>query len=183
MGYVKYIASLPKVAWLKIRYAGKMVIPWKQRIGSNFSVSIMRKGKIRFNGVLHCRKNCCLISDGGNLSLGNGVFMNQNSMITCVDEISIGNNVKIGNNAVIVDHDHNYREAAGSDYLKSSISIGQNTWIGANAIILRGAHIGEACVVAAGTVVRAGEYPDHSLIYNKRELVVTDYDKIKPERE
>lgn len=45
-----------------------------------------------------------------------------------------------------------------------SITIGNNVWIGANTSILKGAHIGDHCIVAAHAVVLAGNYPAHSLL-------------------
>jgi acetyltransferase-like isoleucine patch superfamily enzyme len=44
------------------------------------------------------------------------------------------------------------------------ISIGDDVWIGANCTILKGARIGNGCIVATGAVVLGGDYPDRSLI-------------------
>jgi len=44
------------------------------------------------------------------------------------------------------------------------ISIGDGCWIGMASAILPGARIGMGCVVAAGAVVLAGDYPPNSLI-------------------
>jgi acetyltransferase-like isoleucine patch superfamily enzyme len=44
------------------------------------------------------------------------------------------------------------------------ITIGDDVWIGANVIILKGAHIGNGSVVAAGAVVCSGRYPDNALL-------------------
>ena len=51
------------------------------------------------------------------------------------------------------------------------ITIEDNCWIGANATILRGTHIGEGCVIGAGTVVK-GEIPPHSIVTSNREMVI-----------
>jgi acetyltransferase-like isoleucine patch superfamily enzyme len=50
------------------------------------------------------------------------------------------------------------------DYPCKKIEIGNDVWVGANSTILKGAKIGSGCVVAAGTVVPSGIYPDRSLI-------------------
>lgn len=175
MIYLEYIRSIPIVLWLKICNNKNLAISWKQRINTSFSIKTINKGKITIRGVLHSRRNCSLICDRGHLSVGNGVFLNQNVMITCLDEITIGDNVTIANNVVIVDHDHNFRDSNGNNYTMHSVHIGDNTWIGANSVILKGAYIGESCVVAAGTVVKEGTYPPHSIIFNKRETKVSEY--------
>jgi acetyltransferase-like isoleucine patch superfamily enzyme len=50
------------------------------------------------------------------------------------------------------------------------VEIGDNSWVGANTIILRGTKIGKNCVVGAGCVI-SGEYPDNSIITQKRETI------------
>lgn len=45
-----------------------------------------------------------------------------------------------------------------------AIEIGSDVWVGANCTILKGARIGNGCIVASGAVVLAGEYPDRSLV-------------------
>lgn len=44
------------------------------------------------------------------------------------------------------------------------VTIGDDVWIGAHVIILKGAHIGNGSVVAAGSVVCSGRYPDNALL-------------------
>lgn len=52
------------------------------------------------------------------------------------------------------------------------IHIGDDVWVGANCTILKGARIGSGCVVATGSVVPAGDYPDRSLIAGNPARVV-----------
>lgn len=57
-------------------------------------------------------------------------------------------------------------------FSSSSISIGSNVWIGANVSILKGAHIGDNCIVATGSVVTKGEYPHNSILAGNPAKVV-----------
>ena len=45
-----------------------------------------------------------------------------------------------------------------------SITVGDGCWIGMSSLILGGAHIGSGTVVAAGSVVLAGTYPENVLL-------------------
>lgn len=47
---------------------------------------------------------------------------------------------------------------------QDKIVIGNNVWLGANTTILKGARIGDGCIVAAHSVVLKGDYPAGSLI-------------------
>jgi acetyltransferase-like isoleucine patch superfamily enzyme len=89
----------------------------------------------------------------------------------CRKNIYIGSGTEFGTNVLIYDHDHDYRAGLKTDKFKESpVKIGNNCWIGANSVILRGTVLGNNCVIAAGSVIR-GEYPDNSVIIQKR---VTD---------
>ncbi|MFC1804607.1 acyltransferase [Candidatus Omnitrophota bacterium] len=73
--------------------------------------------------------------------------------------ITIGNHVIIGANSVIVDTDFHpvaakVRDSADMAKVnKKEIVIKDNVWIGMNCIILKGVHIGENTVIAAGSIV------------------------------
>jgi acetyltransferase-like isoleucine patch superfamily enzyme len=58
------------------------------------------------------------------------------------------------------------------DFPSECISIGNNVWLGANVTILKGAKIGDNCVVATGAVVLKGDYESHSLIAGNPAKVV-----------
>ena len=53
-----------------------------------------------------------------------------------------------------------------------TIEIGDNVWIGANCSVFKNVKIGSGCIVASGSVVTAGEYPEKSLIAGNPARVV-----------
>ena len=55
---------------------------------------------------------------------------------------------------------------------KEEIKIGDNVWIGWNCTVLKGVQIGKNSVVAAGSVVLRGKYPNNSLIAGNPAKVV-----------
>ena len=78
---------------------------------------------------------------------------------------------------MIFDHDHDYKTTGGvraNKYIEDAVSIGKNVWTGCNVVILRGTTLGDNCVVGAGAVIK-GNYPDNSVIIQKREEKVRSF--------
>ncbi len=107
----------------------------------------------------------------GRLRIGGHAFFNTGCCVTCMGDIRIGDHCKFGNNLVIVDHDHDYRNRNG-EYTIGEVVIGDRVWVGANCTILKGAHIGDDCVIAAGSIVRS-DVPAGSLFCQKRRSDIT----------
>lgn len=103
-------------------------------------------------------------TDKAMLSIGNRVFFNHNCSITCSQDIRIGDNCMFANNLVIVDHDHRVdADGVRGELVSNPVIIEDNVWCGANVTILRGVHIGQGAVVAAGAVVTK-DVPPHSIV-------------------
>ena len=58
------------------------------------------------------------------------------------------------------------------DFSIGEIIIGNDVWLGANTTILKGAQIGNGCIVAAGAVVTKGVYPDRSILAGNPARIV-----------
>lgn len=175
---MKFMSRLGRV----IRSAVKIVY-WKCRYGSRLQTSLIqgfdqlhielaRRAGIYFGERIQNRGMLYVICGGhGKLHVGEHVFFNTNCSVTCLEKVEIGDYCKFGNNTVIVDHDHNYRDT-GSEYVTGKIVIGNRVWVGANCTILRGAHIGDDCVIAAGSVVKS-DVPAGTLYCQKRHADMT----------
>lgn len=84
------------------------------------------------------------------------------------DSITIGNDVNIGADCLIMDNDAHphdylkrrgsYREEMGEEIYRQSIPsspivIEDDVWIGTRCIIMKGVHIGARAIIAAGSIV------------------------------
>ena len=122
------------------------------------------------NVRIDCNSNV-VVTEGAELSIGDNVGIGYFNRVVCRSKIAIGSNTILGPNVMIYDHDHIYSSETGVDrkeYLTSEISIGENCWIGSNTVILRGTHIGNRCLIAAGCVIK-GDIPDGTKVIQKRE--------------
>ena len=103
-------------------------------------------------------------TEGGHIEIGERTFFNNNCSITAAKNIKIGSHCMFANNLVIVDHDHKYSSSGITGELVSNeINIGNNVWCGANVTILKGVHIGDGAVIAAGAVVNR-DVPAHTVV-------------------
>lgn len=126
-------------------------------------------GKGRIAGIQN-------VSFGDDVNIGPGAVL-----YTTRARIIIGNHVIFGPNVTIITGDH--RIDVIGEYMKcisenqklpendKDVVIEDDVWIGAGAIILKGVHIGEGSVIAAGAVVTK-DVPPYSIYIRK--------DKVKP---
>jgi acetyltransferase-like isoleucine patch superfamily enzyme len=109
----------------------------------------MSKTVGNFIGINH---RCMLTTYTPNsqLIIGNNCGFSGTS-IWCFDKITIGDNVKVGANVVIMDGDaHQDDPRAGEN---KPVVIEDNVWIGAGVTVLKGVTIGRNSLIGAGSVV------------------------------
>jgi len=132
----------------------------------------MGKGMITLGKSVRAHSQVKIRAVGnGKIVIGDNTKINYGCMLTSREMIHIGQGVEFGPNVLIYDHDHDFRAKGGlkaTKFKSQPIEIGSNSWIGANALILKGTKIGANCVVGAGCIL-SGEFPDNTLIIQKRE--------------
>ncbi len=93
---------------------------------------------------------------GESIILKDNVFIGSNCEFNIRKKIIIGNNSLIGSGSRFIDHDHgiNLGELIRNQLCpEKEIIIGEDVWVGCNVVILKGVHIGDGAVIAAGAVV------------------------------
>lgn len=95
---------------------------------------------------------------GAELFIGEDSFIN-GARIAAKTKISIGNNVHIAPEVVIMDSDFHDKKDLNNEGVSSAITIRNNVWIATRVTILKGVEIGEGAVVAAGSVVTKNVIP------------------------
>lgn len=121
-------------------------------VQDNATVSIIGKNYFSYGDDI------CVFS-GGKLELNN-CSLNCYSQIRCKHHISIGSGTIISRNVQIWDDD--MHEIVGNSKNSDEVIIGSNVWIGTGATILKGVHIGDGVVIAAGAVVTK-DIPSHCM--------------------
>ena len=92
---------------------------------------------------------------GNHISVGNNVFINYNCTLLDVGKITIGDNCMLAPGVAIYTAGHPlHPDSRNSGYeYGMDVTIGDNVWIGGSVVITPGVHIGDCCVIGAGSVV------------------------------
>lgn len=108
-----------------------------------------------------------ITSLGLGCTIGQGSGLGAYSFIGAAGGVSIADNVIMGQRVSFHSENHNFGDSdvdiKFQGVTRKGIVVERNCWVGANVVFLDGAHVGEGCVIAAGSVV-SGAYPPHSVL-------------------
>jgi acetyltransferase-like isoleucine patch superfamily enzyme len=102
------------------------------------------------------------------ITIGNGVFLEQNVHMVCSSRITIGDNVAIAAGSSIVDTTHPFPSDDGGNVGTrllpgyGFVEIGEGTMLGVGVVVLSNVRIGARCVIGANSVVTS-DVPDGSV--------------------
>lgn len=163
----------------KINMLGKGSKPYCLIFKRDSSSKIYIGDNCLINGRLVTETNKSIINIASN------VFIGGNTIIDCLSEIEISDNVLISYECVLSDHDsHSIKSSKRiddlnrfqtgkmiwSDIASKKIKIEKNAWIGMRSIILKGVTIGEGAIVAAGSVVTK-DVPSYTLVAGNPAII------------
>lgn len=151
-----------------------VTIAYGEKITLGLGVHISNPSGIQLHngGSLEVASGSTIEKDGilnihGSCKIGKDVYISTRFLLGCSQSITIGDNVAIGPNVVIVDANKIYTNlsvpVSQQGGVSKDINIGADSWVGANSTILPGTTLGRHVVVGAGSVVR-GSFPDNVLI-------------------
>jgi acetyltransferase-like isoleucine patch superfamily enzyme len=124
-------------------------------------VVIVRAGSprptvINEGGEIHCG-NCAFfpgvrleVLKGGRIEIGDGTYLNRNTLIVSERDVRIGRDCKISWDVVIMDTD---QHALPGSRGPQPVVIEDGAWIGCRAMILKGVRVGRGAIVGAGAIV------------------------------
>ncbi|MFC5703550.1 acyltransferase [Cohnella faecalis] len=172
------VTSLIRFGIIKVFNFKNFNFAYLQLISPLCQVEMQRDSKLSLGKMIRARSGSKIrVRTNGEIFIGNNTSFNHGCMLTCYDKIKIGKDVQFGPNVLIFDHDHDFKTPSGLKnllYVTAPVEIGDNVWIGANVVILMGTKIGNNCVVGAGSIIK-GNFPDNTVIVQKRETTVTEY--------
>jgi len=101
-----------------------------------------------------------LTGDGGQIEIGDEVWINFGTVVSARSRIVIGSNSSIGQHCIICDSDFPDIAAPVAVPPGSSIYIGENVWIAGRVTVRPGVKIGSGAVIVAGSIVESDVPPN-----------------------
>ncbi|MCJ7570854.1 MAG: acyltransferase [Candidatus Thermoplasmatota archaeon] len=131
----------------------------KIELGNNVSLNSYPRGQLFKTGLFTYLENS-VIKIGNNCRLNGTTVYSRNKII-------IGNDCMFGPGVVILDNDSHNPSIdpiirRSGEIADSPVIIGNNVWIGMRSIIMKGVHIGDNSIIAAGSIVTKN-VPDNQL--------------------
>lgn len=177
---ISIIYSFLRFKRMKLFHGKRFTVHAIERFSPDTEVYFLGKGSIYLGKSVRAHSGCRFrVICQGTIRIDDNVKFNYGCMATARRMIHIGAGTEFGPNVLLYDHDHDFRAKGGlkaNKYKEGFIEIGANCWIGANTIILRNTKLGNNCIVAAGSILGNCEYPDGSVIYQKRETLTKSYE-------
>lgn len=156
------ISAIFRSLLFKAKYRNRVDFPiGRVFFGKGTTLNITGNGRLIINAGsgdnrVYFSKNCCITISNGTISIGPGVFFNENCRITSHASVRIGRDCLFGYNVNIFDSDHKFTDKTQKiryqGYEKSPVEIGENCWVGTNAVITKGSNVADSSVVAANCV-------------------------------
>lgn len=137
----------------------------KTEFDNNVTIHLSGKegGYVKIGNHCSIKRGSILITENGNITIGDNCTINPYCILYGNGGLSIGNNVRIATHTVIVPANHNFHNIdipiCKQGLTTKGIKIDNDVWIGAHCSILDGVHIAEGCIIGAGSVLTKSTEP------------------------
>jgi acetyltransferase-like isoleucine patch superfamily enzyme len=123
-------------------------------------------GRLILGRWVHIGDGTSLRSHEGTLSIGDKVVFGRNNVVNSYLDLSIGAKCIIADMVYVADFDHVFSDAdvpiKDQGITKAPVRIGADVWLANKVTVVRGAVIGDGCVVGANAVVTK-DLPPYSI--------------------
>jgi acetyltransferase-like isoleucine patch superfamily enzyme len=117
------------------------------------------EGRLRIGAGTLLEPGCWLtLAPEGEIVIGEGCFLNRNTMIAAQGRVEIGDHTMLANGCFVGDAEHRFDDPElpvtwQGFTSKGPVEIGSNCWFGVNCVVTSGVRIGDRCVIGANSVV------------------------------
>jgi acetyltransferase-like isoleucine patch superfamily enzyme len=153
----KYGRLFLRLAWLKLRWRGRLVTDGIAFVGPGVTIEIGKGAKLhlgRWSWIGHGTK---IRAHEGEVRIGAKSVLGQECTISSFQHVSIGRECIVADRVMLIDFDHGVveveRPVREQGIYKRDVRVGHNVWMGYGACVLRGVTIGDNAIVGTSSVV------------------------------
>jgi acetyltransferase-like isoleucine patch superfamily enzyme len=163
----KYGRLLVRLAWLKLRWRGRLVTDGMAFVAPDVTIEIGKGARLhlgRWSWIGHGTK---IRAHEGEVHIGAKTVLGQECTISSFQHVSIGRECIVADRVMLIDFDHGVveveRPVREQGIYKRDVRVGNNVWMGYGACVLRGVTIGDNAIVGTSTVVTK-DVPDNAVV-------------------
>jgi acetyltransferase-like isoleucine patch superfamily enzyme len=153
----KYARLMVRLAYWKLRLRGRLQLDGPAFIGPGVSLEIGPTATLRLGRWSWIGHGCKIRVHEGECSIGAKTVMGQECTISAFQHVSIGRECILADRVMLIDFDHGVveveRPIRAQGIYKRDVRVGHNVWVGYGACFLRGATVGDNCVIGTNTVI------------------------------
>lgn len=153
----RYAVLLARLAWLKLRWRGRLQTDGIAFVGRRVTFEIGRDAKVVLGRWSWLGDGCKIRAHEGVVEIGAKSVLGQECTISAYQHVSIGRECIIADRVMLIDFDHGMVEVERPIRLqgiyKRDVRVGHNVWIGYGACLLRGVTVGDNSVIGTSAVV------------------------------
>jgi len=153
----KYARLIVRWAWLKLRWGKRLQTDGLCFVSPDVQFEIGKDAVLRLGRWSWIGHGTKIRIHEGECEIGAKTVLGQECTISAFQHVSIGRECVIADRVMLIDFDHGVTEVErpirAQGIYKRDVRVGSNNWIGYGACILRGATVGDNCVIGSNTVV------------------------------
>jgi len=155
-----------RLGWLKLRFGRRLRTDGLAFVGPGVKFEIGRAATVRLGRWSWIGHGCKIRAHEGEVVIGAKTVLGQECTISAFQHISIGRECIVADRVMLIDFDHGVveteRPIREQGIYKRDVRVGHNVWIGYGVAILRGATVGDNCVLGTSTIV-SHDVPDNAV--------------------
>jgi acetyltransferase-like isoleucine patch superfamily enzyme len=163
----KYARLAVRLAWLKLRWRGRLVTDGMAFVAPDVTIEIGKGARLhlgRWSWIGHGTK---IRAHEGEVHIGAKSVLGQECTISSFQHVSIGRECILADRVMLIDFDHGVveveRPIREQGIYKRDVRVGHNVWMGYGACVLRGVTIGDNAIVGTSTVITK-DVPDNAVV-------------------
>jgi acetyltransferase-like isoleucine patch superfamily enzyme len=153
----KYLRLLVRLAWWKLRLRKRLQLDGFAFIGPGAELEIGKGAVLKLGRWSWIGHGCKIRVHEGECAIGAKSVLGQECTISAFQHVSIGRECILADRVMLIDFDHGVveveRPIRAQGIYKRDVRVGNNVWVGYGACFLRGATVGDNCVIGTNSVI------------------------------